>query len=624
MSSRTCHALAAALIATASPGLQAEERGDNIETIVVTATRTPIAVREALVPVTVIDRAQIERSSARDLSEVLRFQAGIDVVRSGGPGQQTSLFTRGTSSDQTLVLIDGVRMNSGSVGIAAVEHIAPEMIDRVEIVRGPRTSLYGEDAVGGVINVITRRPSGGELEMAAGYGADDTRQASLSGGARWRDVDAGLTLTSLTTDGFPAVEAGTSDQGYDNLTLNAFAATELGRVRTEARFWQSDGTTDYLTQDCSAFPLPCSDFAVDQDYLNRTMALRASLRPVDRWETALDVSTASDDIDQNQSPDFAHTDRLVLDWQNTVSVADGHVAVAGLYFADEDVEAVSFGSPLVTDDTTVAAVYAEDNVSAGPHQLGLAARYSDHDAYGAKLTWNTEYGYALWPGLRLIGTAGRALRAPNASERYSSFGGNPDLAPEDSTTFSAGLQWDAASGHRLGITVYRIRIDELINYALVEVPGSDFPIFQLQNIDEAQISGVEASWDYSADQWQWRLAGTVQDPEDEATGATLARRAKQSFTASLARNFGPHQLGLDALMVGPREDFPADAGLPGTLAGYGLINLNGLYSAHERLKLRVRVENLLDRDYAPAFYDFSRRYTAPGRGLYAELRYDLR
>lgn len=618
----TLRILTAALIA--APGLHAAERSGNIETIVVTATRTPIAVREALVPVTVIDRENIERSAARDLSELLRFQAGIDVVRAGGPGQQTSVFLRGTSSDQTLVLIDGVRMNSGSVGIAAVEHIAPEMIERVEIVRGPRTSLYGEDAVGGVINVITRRPTSGEIEMTAGYGADDTRQASLAGAAKWRSIETGITVTSLRTDGFPAVEAGASDQGYDNLTLNAFAATELGQVRTEARFWQSDGMTDYLTQDCSAFPLPCSDVAVDQDYLNRSIALRTSLQARETWETALDVSVVTDDIDQNQSADFAHTDRLVLDWQNTISLAGGHVAVAGLYFSDEDVEAVSYGSPLVTDDTAVAAVYAEDNFTSGRHQLGLAARYSDHDAYGAKLTWNTEYGYALRPGLRLIGAAGRALRAPNASERYSSFGGNPDLEPEDSITLSAGLQWDAAAGHRIGMTAYRIRIDELINYALAEVPGSNFPVFQLQNIDEAKISGIETSWDYSGALWQWRLGGTVQDPEDETTGKTLARRAKRSFSASLARNFGPHQLGLDALMVGPREDFPADAGLPGTLAGYGLINLNGQYAANERLKLRMRLENLLDRDYAPAFYDFSRRYTAPGRGLYAELRYDLR
>jgi vitamin B12 transporter len=624
MTIRTISALAALLLGPAATALAGEDGTEKLDTIVVTATRTPITIAQALVPVTVIDRENIDRSGAQDLSELLRFQAGLDVVRTGGPGQQTSVFTRGTDSNHTLVLVDGVRINSGSIGIAAVEHIAPQMIERVEIVRGPRTSLYGDDAIGGVINVITRRPAGGDLELSGGYGADDTRHAGFAGGSSWRDVRAGLTVDSLTTDGFPAVGGGLSDQGYDNLTVNAFAETNLGAVDTEARIWQSQGTTDYLTQDCSAFPLPCTDIGVDQDYLNRSIAVRAALHATPSWESAVEGSVVTDDVDQNQSADYVRTDRQIIDWQNTVSLGKSHLLVAGLYLSDEDVEAISFGSRLMPDDTSVAALYAEDNLTIGSHQFGLASRYSDHDAYGAKITWNAEYGLTLRPGLRLISAAGRALRAPNATELYSSFGGNPELRPEDSTTFSAGVQWEPAVGHRLGVNGFRIKIDDLINYTLVQVPGNPVPEFRLENIDEAKIHGIETSWDFTGSLWQWHAAGSVQDPEDATDGETLVRRAKLSFTASAARNIGPHQLGLDTLIVGPRDDFPLEAGFPGTLAGYGLVNLTGLYSATERVNIRLRLENLTDRDYAPAYYDFSRRYTAPGRGVYAEVRYDLR
>lgn len=618
MKIRTSTARAAVLVFALSSAVMGEERGDPIETIVVTATRMPIALQDALVPVTVIDRDSIERSGAQDLSELLRFQAALDVVRAGGPGQQTSVFTRGTESNHTLVLVDGVRINSPSIGIAAVEHIAPEMIERVEIVRGPRTSLYGEDAIGGVINVITRRPADGAFGLTAGYGADDTRQASLAAGKTSGALEAGLAVNTLTTDGFPVVEDGSSDQGYDNLTINAFTVARLGPVRAEARFWQSDGTTDYLTQDCGAFPLPCSDLPVDQDYLNQTLALRAALRPLHNWESALEGSLVTDDLDQNQSADFVHTQRRMLDWQNNISLSGGHLLVAGLWLSGEDVEAISFGSPLVTEDTSVAAVYAEDNFTAGPHRLGLAARYSDHDAYDAKITWNAEYGFALYEGLRLIGAAGRALRAPNATERYGSFGGNPDLRPEDSFTLSGGLLWEVAPGHRLGANIYRTRISELIDYALVPDPAGGFPSFELRNIDKAKIHGIETSWEFSGPVWQWQAAALFQDPEDASDGRTLARRSKLAFTASLARRLGVHLVGIETRLTGPREDFAGD------LAGYGLVNLTGLIAASDRVKVRLRVENLLDRDYAPAFYDFSRYYAAPSRGLYAELRYDLR
>jgi vitamin B12 transporter len=615
--STVCAGLAL-LGSAAAATLHAEDSQDNLETIVVTATRTPIAIEQVLVPVTVIDRPTIERQGATDLSELLRFQAGLDVVRTGGPGQQTSVFTRGTESNHTLVLVDGVRINSGSVGIAAVENISPEIIERVEIVRGPRTSLYGEDAIGGVINVITRRPAGGELEVAAGYGADDTRRLSLATGARWGDLEAGLTVNTLKTDGFPVVTGTTQDQGFDNLTLNAVAGTELGAVRTEARLWQSHGTTDYLAQDCAAFPEPCTDVGVDQDYLNRAIALRVSFQPAASWQSALDGSVVTDDVDQNQSADFVRTERRILDWQNTITPGAGHLLVAGLYLADDDVEAISYGAPLVTDDTAVSAVYVEDNLNAGRHQLGLAGRYSDHDAYGAKLTWNAEYGFALRPGLRLLATAGRAVRAPNATERYDSFGGNPDLRPEDSVAFGAGLQWEAAPAHRFGVNAYRIDIEDLIGFAVRTDPVTGAPIFRQENIDRAEISGLEVTYDLSGSRWQGRAAVVVQNPEDEATGNTLPRRSQVSFSASLARNLGRHQIGIDLLAVGQREDFA------GQLAGYGLANLTGMYAMSPRMELRLRLENLLDRDYAPAYYDFGRLYAAPGRGLYAEVRYDLR
>ena len=154
------------------------------ETIIVTATRTEIPLSDAIVPVTVISREDIELSLATDLAELLRFQAGIDIGRNGGPGQATSVFMRGTESNHTLVMIDGVRMNPGTLGGAAVQHIAPEMIERIEIVKGARSALFGTDAIGGVINIITRRAESAYFETGLGAGSFDSRSGVLSGGNR--------------------------------------------------------------------------------------------------------------------------------------------------------------------------------------------------------------------------------------------------------------------------------------------------------------------------------------------------------------------------------------------------------------------------------------------------------
>ncbi|MDH3614758.1 MAG: TonB-dependent receptor plug domain-containing protein, partial [Gammaproteobacteria bacterium] len=145
------------------------------DTLIVTATRTEIPLHDAIVPVTVITREDIEMSLATDLAELLRFEAGIDIGRNGGPGQSTSIFLRGTESNHTLVLLDGVRINPGTLGGAAIQHIAPEIIERVEIVKGTRSALFGTDAIGGVINIITRRANDAYLESSLGAGSFDTR-----------------------------------------------------------------------------------------------------------------------------------------------------------------------------------------------------------------------------------------------------------------------------------------------------------------------------------------------------------------------------------------------------------------------------------------------------------------
>jgi vitamin B12 transporter len=262
---------------------------------------------------------------------LLRFHGGIEVARTGGPGQATSVFIRGAESNHTLVLLDGVKLNSGTSGIAAIQDISPDLIERIEVVKGPRSSLYGSEAVGGVINVITRR-DGAPLSAGAeaGAGRYDTRRAAGRIGWSGEDIAAGANVSWYDTDGFPTLEASDDDAGYDNLSVDLWSRASVGSVDLDAGYWRAAGTTEY------------SDFflaPVQQDYTNHVTRVGIGVTPLQNWSSKLTLSRAVDDIEQGQGAfnpsDFTKTDRIAADWQNTIDGPAGIQLVAGANLSRE-------------------------------------------------------------------------------------------------------------------------------------------------------------------------------------------------------------------------------------------------------------------------------------------------
>ena len=371
------------------------------DTIIVTATRTEIPLEQATVPVRVITRDDIELSLATDLAELLRFEAGIDIGSNGGPGQATSLFLRGTESNHVLVLIDGVRMNPGTIGGAAVQHISPEIIDRVEIVNGARSALYGTDAIGGVINIITRRAEETSVEAGAGAGSFDSRSAFLSAGTRSSKNQVGITVDWQDSAGYPPRVESDIDRGYDNLSLNVYAARDIGRGEVSLRHWRAEGTVEYL----DFFLTP-----VDQDYRNSTTAFEFDKQLTERGTSKLILAYMQDRIYQNQSDDFVESDRLSVDWQYTHAFSE-HTITGGLFATDETAKTLSFGAGF-DEDTEVRAAFLQDQWTHDRHRAFVALRLTDHGAFGNQTTYNAEYGYELTDAWTMRGGLGRAFRAP--------------------------------------------------------------------------------------------------------------------------------------------------------------------------------------------------------------------
>jgi vitamin B12 transporter len=581
---------ATALLSALAPCAHASDISPS-DTIIVTATRTEIPLEQATVPVRVITRDDIELSMATDLAELLRFEAGIDIGRNGGPGQSSSIFMRGTDSNHTLVLIDGVRMNPGTIGGAAIQHISPEIIERVEIVKGARSALFGTDAIGGVINIITRRANESRIEGGAGAGSFDSRSAFLTGGDGNERNQFGFSLDWQDTAGFPARVGSDIDRGYDNLSLNVHAARDIGDGEISLRHWRAEGTVEYL----DFFLAP-----VDQDFRNSITAFQFDKQFSERGMSKLIVARMLDRIAQNQSNDFVESDRLSLDWQHTLAFAE-HTVTAGLFAMRETAKTLSFGSGF-EEDTDVGAVFLQDQWTRGRHRSFLAARLTDHESFGTQTTYNAEYGYELTPDWTLRAGLGRAFRAPDATDRYG-FGGNPDLDPEIADEYQLGLSYAPGSRHSVDIEFYANDIEDLIEF--------DFASFTLVNIDAAEIRGVQLGYEYLGDTFSLRGALVRQRAENRTTGTRLLRRAEESMTLSYTQDIGRHKLGLSFLASGDRMGFGN-----ATLPGYVVASLTGQVQLSTALQLHARVENVFDSDYQTAA-DFRMQ----GRSAFVELKY---
>ena len=564
------------------------------DTIVVTATRTEIPLRDATVPVTVITREDIELSLASDLAELLRFEAGIDIGRNGGPGQATSVFLRGTDSNHTLVLIDGVRMNPGTLGGAAIQNIAPEMVERIEIVKGARSSLFGTDAIGGVINVITRRAEDAYLEGGLGAGSFASQSGQVSGGNRSDDSEFGASLNWQQTDGYARRIDSDIERGYDNLSLNLYGIRRYGEHELSLRHWRSDGNTEYL----DFFLNP-----VDQDYTNAITAIGLDSRLSDAATSKLKLSFMQDEVQQQQVPDFVESERLSLDWQYSHAF-DQHTVTAGLYAVTEDASSLSFGSSF-DEETDIRAIFLQDQLTIGRHKAFAAIRLTDHDAFGNHTTWNAEYAFEVDEAWTISAGLGHAFRAPDATDRFG-FGGNPELEPETADEAQLGIRFAPGGRHSVDFELYANDIDDLIEF--------DLQSFTLRNIDKAEIRGAQLGYEYRGETFAIRTDFVRQSADNALTGSRLLRRAEESATISYTQSIGVHRLGISVLASGDREDF---GGVK--LPGYVLANLTGQYQLGEQWQINARVENLFDTDYQTAA-----NYRMQERSGFVELTYRWR
>ncbi len=611
--SRVAVAVAAALTTTAALAQ------DELDETVVTATRTPVALSSVGSPVIVITRNDIERTLAHDVSELLQQHAGLEVARNGGQGQTTSLFTRGTESNHTVVLIDGVRMNPGTIGGAALQNISPEAIERIEIVKGPGSSLYGTEAIGGVVQIFTRGATQNGFSAGATYGSHSTQQlfgdATVSAGERWKFGFGGGYTES---EGMPTFIDDDVDRGYRNVTGRALVEFAPSNELTfRARGWGATGRTEYTAQTFGTPPYA----PVSQDFENGVYSLEGEYRAEDGFGVRVNASYALDDIDQRQPGfgpeefDYARTGRTTIDAQVDLARFDhtsfgSHSLTFGAQQSFEDTRAQSVGT-VIDEDTGVRMFFVQDQFSTGRFNARLALGNVDHETFGNEVTWNAELGVGLGD-TRLSVSAGKAFRAPDSTDRFG-FGGNPDLEPEVSQQFQVMVRQKLGDRQQLTLAAFDNRIDDLIEYVI-----TDFTTFdgQNRNVARARIKGVELGWQFVGEAWRARTGLTFQDPRDETTDERLLRRSRESLMVAVSRDVGPLDVGVDIAAYGNRKDF----GFPDsvTLDSYALVNATLRYRVSEALTVQGRLENAFDEDYV-----LVEGYRTDGRSYTIGVRYSF-
>ncbi len=506
--------------------------------VVVTATRTPVTVEDSLSSISVLTRADIERLQPMSVSDLLAGLPGVSFASTGGLGQPTSLFLRGTNSSHTLVLIDGVRIGSVGNGLAAFEQLPVEQIERVEIVRGPRSSLYGADAIGGVIQIFTRHGSrdGGlkpSFSLTAGSEKLLRGQAGLSGGSEqgWYNLSVGKQVTrgiNACRVGAGQVFAGCfTDEpdrdGYrnQNLVLNGGYRWDNGAQIT-ASWLRSLGEVHF-----------------DGSFQNRSRTVQQtagsafSINPLQAWMSTLSVGQNLDRYDNYKNEAFTgyiYSRRNQASWQNDITLADNQLLTLGVDWQHEHIDS---DTGFLANRRRDTGTFAQYQGTFGQHEVALSARRDDNNQYGDHNTGALAWGYHFDGGLKLTASYGSAFHAPTFNDLYFPFGsGNPDLAPEKSRSAELGLS-QQTNRWSWALNAYQTRIDQLIS-----LDNNFYP----RNISQARIRGVEGQLGVDLGGWQLHGYLTWLQPRNEDGGPNdanvLPRRPEQTARLDLDRRLG--------------------------------------------------------------------------------------
>jgi vitamin B12 transporter len=597
--------LAAAFTLYASPSeAQVLPKQAMIDPVFVTAARSPQPLAELIADVTTIGPEEIVRAGARSLAELLARVAGVEIAMNGGPGSTSSVFLRGANRGHTLVLVDGLRIGSSTDGATAFEAIPLDQIDHIEILRGPASSLYGADAIGGVIQIFTRKSDGAlSANVSGGYGTYRTGLISgglSGGGGPWRFAlqAGGRRSEGFNAIGNPANFSYNPDRdGYrDDSASGSVAFRFAEEQELSAQFFRSRQN---------------AQFDAGSGFDDRTITTLASYSVASRnrltsfWTSRLEAGEGDDDSlsETGFGPSRFKTRQRQYAWQNDFTLPKGMLSVA-VERREERVDS-NAGFPVTARNTNGAVGVWQWRD--GPQAVQANLRHDDSSQFGARTTGALAYGYMLGGGFRASASYGTAFKVPTFNDLYFPGFSNPDLRPETAHNAEAALRY-VAPGLAAGIVAYRNRVRDLIVFQC-DASFNCAP----QNVANATLQGVTLELEARAGDLVVRASADFQRPEDDASGNLLPRRARRHAAVAVAQSWNALRLGAELIASSGRFD---DAANTRRMGGYALMNLTAEYALGRGWTLFARVDNAFDKRY-----ELAADYNTAGANVFAGVRY---
>lgn len=550
---------------------------------------------------------EIEAVQAEDLTDLLDRLTGVSVRDSGGRGSATSVFIRGNTNSQIIVLIDGVRVGSATLGAAALNSYPIEAIERLEVVKGPLSGIYGADAVGGVIQMFTKK--GGEglgsVNLLTGTNSQTEISAALHGGndknsyhlSLHNEETNGIDRTSILTDGNNDLD------GYEETAVSFGGKVTLGeKTIANLSILHTDSTAEFD----NTFG---SDPGLMTDTTTLSSALNISTQFNDRlrWSSTLGINE-DQSVTNGAFPSDITTNRDSIGTELFISLNDSTKLTVGADYYQEDIE-TSNDFPVTDRDNTGAYLLIQSNIGS----LGFVGnvRYDDNSAYGSDTNTSLAINYDFTETTRIVASYGSAFSAPSFNFLYFPFFGNPDILPEESTSYELSLLGNSTAGESSidwRISAYKTDVINLFS--------SDPVTFLAANIGEAELEGVELEVNTELANWILGFNLDLLSATDVTTGIELDDRAERTIAATANRSFGKFDLGISLKSESGRFDRGGTE-----LPSYGLIDLTGKYQINDQFSISANIDNLLDKDYTVNLINDSERYNTEGRQAKLTVRY---
>ncbi len=598
--------------------------------VFVTATRTLIPKKNVIADITLISEEEIKLAGSSSLPELLQRQPGIEISNNGGQGKVSTLFLRGASSTHSVILLDGIRIDSATAGLTAIENIPLSQIEKIEIVRGPASSLYGQDAIGGVIQIFTKKGLNGfKPYISFGYGKYNTSIAQ--GGIRGGDdtTSYAINLSSQNSTGFSAFEPNTNPaatanifnldkDGYRNKSVSASLSHKINeKLDINFQYFLSQGKNKYDNRYANWDPSIDWKNTQDQESLSGTVNSQLT----NYWKSSLRVGLGIDDYVEKQRyisgatrevDNVYKTIQNQITWQNDLILPLGSLV---LLYDKLDQKINVTDTSYSKKDRQNDAYMIGYNLNQANHNFQANVRKDFNSVYRDATTGNIGYSYAIDSNWSIASSFGTAFRSPTFNYLYAGSNANPDLQPEKSKNIEAQLKYQSDAEFFSFVTFKNKITDFIISNGTTG--------YRPYNINTAEIYGATVSSSHFINHFQVKSSFTVQSPMNESADKYLPRRSNFFGTVGLNYFIQNWNLGFEATGSGNRYN---DAENLFNIPGYIKTNLFADYQITKNLAMNARVDNVLGKNYTYAYEGNPTtdgfRYQTPSQSFFISLRYE--